>query len=242
MGPKLTRSPAPLPGAVLFDMDGLLVDTESRWFQAELQIMRELGGQWGEAESSAMVGGPLERAVKYMIELSGGDHDPEAVGDLLLVRMEQLLRTEPIQWMPGARELLVSLQDSGVPCALVSASWRPLVDAVLDAVLHEAGHDMFVTTVAGDDLPRTKPFPDPYLEAARRIGVAPQDCVVLEDSVTGSDAGVAAGAYVVAVPTMAAVTERPGLRVVDSLAVLTPGLLGEWSAEWAAGSLGRDGA
>ena len=235
-----------LPAAVLFDMDGLLVDTESLWFQAEMQIMVELGGDWGEAESAAMVGGPLERAVRYMIELSGGDHDPTAVGELLLVRMERLLRTEPIHWMPGARELLLALQHDGVPCALVSASWRPLVEAVLDAVLHEVGDEVFATTVAGDDLPRTKPHPDPYLEAARRLGAAPEHCVVLEDSVTGSEAGAASGAYVVAVPTMAAVQERVGIRVVGSLADVTPALLGEWSSEWAgrrpAVLLGGDGA
>jgi HAD superfamily hydrolase (TIGR01509 family) len=222
-----------LPGAVLFDMDGLLVETESLWFRAESELVAGMGGQWSDADSADMVGGPLERAVRAMIEVAGGDHDEVVVRDRLLSRMEQLLRTEPVHWLPGARELLIALRDSDVPCALVSASWRSLVDAVLDAVLHDVGADALQTTVAGDDLPRTKPHPDPYLEAARRLGVPPQRCVVLEDSITGSDAGAAAGALVVAVPTHAAVLPRPGVRVVDSLLGLSPTSLGEWSEHWA---------
>jgi HAD superfamily hydrolase (TIGR01509 family) len=222
----------PLPAAVLFDMDGLLVETESLWFRAEAGLVAELGGTWSDDDSLAMVGGPLERAVRAMIEVAGGDHDEVLVRDLLLVRMEKLLRTEPVHWQPGARELLLSLRAAGVPCALVSASWRSLVEAVLDAVLHEVGPDALQTTVAGDDLPRTKPHPDPYLEAARRLGVPIGACVVLEDSVTGTEAGAAAGALVVAVPAQASVEEREGVRVVGSLLELSPELLGRWSRSW----------
>src|SRR4029079_19504385 len=116
--------------------------------------------------------------------------------------MEALLRSEPVHWRPGAKDLLLALEDAAVACALVSASWRNLVDAVSDAVLHEVGHGAFVTSVAGDEVERTKPFPDPYLLAADRIGVAPAHCVVLEDSHTGTRAGVASGALVVAVPSL----------------------------------------
>ncbi len=119
-----------------------------------------------------------------------------------------------------------------MPCALVSASWRNLVDAVVDAVLHEVGHGAFVTTVAGDEVERTKPFPDPYLLAAERIGVRPQDCVVLEDSHTGTRAGLASGALVVAVPSLVDIDPVEGMRVVSSLTELTPDLLGAWSHAW----------
>jgi HAD superfamily hydrolase (TIGR01509 family) len=225
-----------LPAAALVDMDGLLVETESLWFRAEGVVVTELGGLWGSEHSAAMIGGPLERAVACMIEVAGGDHDADAVAQRLLARMEQLLRTEPIHWQPGARELLTSLRAAGVPCALVSASWRSLVDAVLAAVLHEVGEDVFTTTVAGDDLPRTKPHPDPYLEAARRLGVPPARCVVLEDSPTGAAAGLAAGALVVAVPSHADIPVQPGLHRVGSLRDVTPELLGEWSHAWASAS------
>ena len=117
--------------------------------------------------------------------------------------------------------------------ALVSASWRSLISAVHDSVLHELGHEVFVTTVAGDEVERTKPFPDPYLLAAQRIGVDARHCVVLEDSHTGSQAGVASGALVVAVPSFVAIEPKDGLRVVSSLEELTPELLGAWSYEWA---------
>ena len=123
--------------------------------------------------------------------------------------------------------------------ALVSASWRPVVDAVMVAALDDLGRDIFVTTVAGDDLPRTKPHPDPYLEAARRLGVGVRECVVLEDSPTGAQAGVASGAYVVAVPSLVPVPAAPGLRVVQSLSELTPELLGAWSQAWHTGTDAR---
>jgi HAD superfamily hydrolase (TIGR01509 family) len=153
--------------------------------------------------------------------------------DRLMTEMELVLRTEPVHWRPGARQLVADLEERGVPMALVSASWRSLISAVHDSVLHELGHEVFVTTVAGDEVERTKPFPDPYLLAAERIGVDPRHCVVLEDSHTGSQAGVAAGALVVAVPSYVDIDPADGLRVVESLEQLTPELLGNWSYEWA---------
>jgi HAD superfamily hydrolase (TIGR01509 family) len=222
-----------LPAAVLFDMDGLLVETEHLWYQAELEVMAELGGAWSPADQEVLVGGPLERAVDMMIERAGGGYAYDDVMKLLLDAMEHRLRTEPVLWRPGAAALLTALEDAGVPMALVSASYRNLVDAVHDAVLHELGHELFAVTVAGDDLERTKPHPDPYLHAAAVIGADPRFCVVLEDSHTGSRAGLASGAYVVVVPSLVAVDPEDGLHVVASLAELTPELLGQWSHAWA---------
>jgi HAD superfamily hydrolase (TIGR01509 family) len=213
-------------------MDGLLVETEDLWYRAERSIMQDIGAEWGPEHQGALVGGPLEFAVAYMIEVSGQDHDPGVMLDRLMVEMERLLRTEPVHWRPGAKALVGALESHGVPMALVSASWRSLIEAVHDAVLHELGHEVFVTTVAGDEVERTKPFPDPYLLAAERIGVDPRTCVVLEDSHTGSRAGVASGALVVAVPSFTAIEPAEGLLVVESLELLTPELLGEWSQAW----------
>ena len=221
-----------LPAAVLFDMDGLLVETEHLWYQAELGVIAELGGAWTPEHQEVLVGGPLEKAVDLLIEASGGGHDHDEVMTLLLDRMEALLRSEPVHWRRGAPELLVALEEAGVPRALVSASWRRLLDAVHDAVMHELGHELFDVTVAGDDLERTKPFPDPYLHAAAVIGVDPRHCVVLEDSHTGSTAGRASGALVVAVPSLVPIEPAEGMHVVASLTELTPALLGSWSHAW----------
>jgi HAD superfamily hydrolase (TIGR01509 family) len=223
-----------LPAAVLFDMDGLLVETEHLWYAAEIEVMTSLGAGWGPEHQAALVGGPLEYAVSYLVEHAGGGHDHDAVMALLVTSMERQVRTEPVHWRPGARALLDALDAAGVPCALVSASWRSIVDAVGDALLHEVGHGVFRTTVAGDEGERTKPFPDPYLLAAARLGVDPAHCVVLEDSHTGTRAGLAAGAFVVAVPSLVDIEPQPGMRVVRSLEELTPALLGAWSHEWSA--------
>ena len=225
-------SPVLLPAAVLFDMDGLLVETEHLWYVAETVVMTSLDADWGPEHQATLVGGPLEFAVSYMVEHAGGGHDHDEVMTLLLTTMEGLLRSEPVRWRPGARELLGALDIAGVPCALVSASFRSLVDAVSDAVLDDVGHGIFATTIAGDEGERTKPFPDPYLLAASRIGVDAAHCVVLEDSHTGSRAGLASGAFVVAVPSLVDIDPEHGLRVVRSLEELTPSLLGEWSHEW----------
>jgi HAD superfamily hydrolase (TIGR01509 family) len=214
-------------------MDGLLVETEPLWYQAELAVIDEIGGTWSAEHQETLLGGPLERAVALLIEQSGGSHDEAEVMNLLLSAMEGFVRSEPVSWRPGAPALLTRLDAAGVPLALVSASWRRIVDAVHDAVLHELGHEMFAVTVAGDDLPRTKPFPDPYLRAAEVIGVEPRHCVVLEDSHVGSRAGLASGGFVVVVPSLVTIEPEPGLHVVSSLDDLTPAMLGEWSYDWA---------
>jgi HAD superfamily hydrolase (TIGR01509 family) len=224
-----------LPAAVLFDMDGLLVETEDIWYLAESEIMQSFDVPWGPEHQAALVGGPVDLAVEYMVRHAAAEGQPRTHAEvlaMLVTSMESLVRTEPVHWRPGARELLLALESRGVPCALVSASWRNLVDAVCDAVLHEVGHGVFATRVASGELERTKPFPDPYLLAAERLGVDIRECVVLEDSHTGVTAGVASGALVVGVPSLVDIEPATGLRVVRSLEELTPELLGEWSAEW----------
>jgi HAD superfamily hydrolase (TIGR01509 family) len=202
------------PAAVLFDMDGLLVSTEATWFATETEIMAGLGTPWGEEHQAALVGGPLRNSALYMLRVAGRPDLPvEALEEALLTGMVARLRSGPVDWMPGAADLLAEVEAAGVPAALVSSSYRNVVDAVLDAV----GRRHFAVTVSADDVARTKPHPDPYLAAARALGVDPRDCVALEDSATGAASARAAGCVVVAVPSVAAVDPSGVDAVVDSL-------------------------
>jgi HAD superfamily hydrolase (TIGR01509 family) len=199
--------------AVLFDMDGLLVDTEHLWGRAEGEVMAWLGHPyWSEEEQAHALGGPLLRVAKMMKEASGSDKAPEEIVDYFVGRMEDLL-SHGSDHRPGAELLLDDLTAHGVPCALVSSSPRNLVDAVLASV----GGDHFTTTIAGDEVPRPKPSPDPYLLACERLGVDPSRAVVLEDSPIGIAAAEAAGCLVVAVPFSVAVQAAPRRHVVGSL-------------------------
>jgi HAD superfamily hydrolase (TIGR01509 family) len=200
------------PRAVLFDMDGLLIDSEGLWFEVETEVMAWLGGTWGPHHQEKMVGGSLSRAAAYMLSLSGPVAPRREVERRMLDAMaERLSESAPL--MPGAKELLTAVRGAGLPTALVSSSHRRLIEAVLDGI----GREHFDVTVAGDEVTRLKPEPEPYLTAAARLGVSPGHCVALEDSPTGVAAAEAAGCVTVAVPGVAPVPPAPGRLVVGSL-------------------------
>ncbi|MEU9022447.1 HAD family phosphatase [Actinomadura sp. NPDC048394] len=202
--------------AVLFDMDGLLVDSERVWLEVESQVVAWLGGEWGEEHQKALVGGSLTVAADYMLRLTGADVPAEEVGRRMLDGMHERL-SESVPLMPGAKELLVELKDAGVTAALVSSSHRRLIEPVLDAV----GREFFALSVAGDEVARTKPDPEPYLTATARLGAEPGRCVVLEDSPNGVAAGEAAGCVTVAVPSVLPIPPAPGRTVAASLREVT---------------------
>ncbi len=210
--------------AVLWDMDGLLVDTEPTWTVAEEELALRLGGRWSDALKAQVVGTRLEVAVPTILRWYDVEPEPDVVAKTsawLLARMVTLF-AGPIAVQPGVVELLDLLRIKGIPVALVSSSYRVLVDAVL---AHGIGP--FVTTVAGDEVGQGKPHPEPYLTACARLGVDPARCVVLEDSPAGVASGLAAGCGVVAVPSVAGVAfvAAPRLQVVPSLSEVDPGLL-----------------
>ena len=208
--PRPPRRPAALR-AVLFDMDGLLVDSEPLWFVAEAAVMARLGGQWGEADQQALIGGSLDRTVSWLLAKAAAPASREDVARWLVDEMAALILARGLPLQPGAGPLLAALDAVGVPCALVTASSR----AIMDAVLTVTGLS-FDVTVCGEDVRRGKPDPEPYLLAAARLGVPAAGCVVLEDSPTGIAAARAAGCPVIAVPSVP-VPPRPGLITVDSL-------------------------
>lgn len=198
--------------AVFFDMDGLLVDTEKVWLAVETEVAERLGGSWGPEHSERLVGGSLAATAAYLVRVTGTTATPAEVAELLL---EGVLRrlAQGVAPMPGALELLAEVRRAGVPAGLVTSSVRPIADAVLAAV----GRARFDTVVTGDEVARPKPDPEPYLTAARRLGVDPGRCVALEDSPNGVTAATAAGCRVVAVPSVLPIPSAPGRLVVPSL-------------------------
>ncbi|MEV4178173.1 HAD family phosphatase [Nonomuraea sp. NPDC049709] len=198
--------------AVFFDMDGLLVDSERVWLEIETEVMARLGADWTPAHQAHLVGGSMERTVDYMLAVSGADVPPETVREWMTGGMVARL-TDGVHVMPGASELLDALRAEGVPVALVTSSLRQIADAVLKGF----GRERFDCVVTADDVIRTKPDPEPYLTAARLLGVEPVRCVVLEDSPNGVAAATAAGCAVVAVPSLLPVEAAPGRLVVSSL-------------------------
>ncbi|MEZ0071071.1 HAD family hydrolase [Planotetraspora sp. GP83] len=198
--------------AVLFDMDGLLVDTEHVWFEVEAEVVTRLGGSWGPEHQEQLVGGSWERTVAYMLALTETDVDPAIVGEWLIDGMESRL-AGGVTPMPGALELLRSLGDHGVRTALVTSSLRVIADAVLKSI----GREFFEVIVTADDVTCTKPHPEPYLTAAGLLSVDPARCAVLEDSPNGVASATAAGFRVVAVPSVVPIAPATGRLVMPSL-------------------------
>jgi HAD superfamily hydrolase (TIGR01509 family) len=213
--PTAGSSAGPRPVAVLWDLDGTLVDSEPYWFEAEFELVAEHGGRWSTEQALAMVGNDLRRSAATLRE-AGVDLEQavliEALLDKVVARVEQ--RTP---WQPGAVELLTDLRAHGVPCGLVTSAYRRFADPVLAAL----PLDTFDVVVTGDTVRRGKPDPEPYLTALERLGVPATDTVAIEDSETGTRSAEAAGCTVLVVPQ--AVPVAPGPRRVfrESLDTLT---------------------
>jgi HAD superfamily hydrolase (TIGR01509 family) len=202
--------------AVLFDMDGLLVDSEPLWTVAEVELATRLGGSWSDELKSAIVGMRLDLAVPTILEWYDVDRSADAVAGataFLLERMVELFH-EALPLHEGALELVDGVRSRGVPTALVSSSFRVLVEAALDVL----GRHRFDFTLAGDEVTCGKPDPEPYVAACASLGVAPSDAVVLEDAMTGVTSAEAAGCFVVAVPFVAPIPATSRRPVIASLA------------------------
>jgi HAD superfamily hydrolase (TIGR01509 family) len=198
--------------AVFFDMDGLMVDSEPEWFLSEVEVTSPFGYTWLEVDQIACLGGPLSKVGQYMFDKCGQQRSPEyftqALIDTQVARMRGNTPT-----MPGAMELVRELQSHGIKTALVSASPRNIVDAVLDNV----GHDLFPFSISADDVKKTKPDPEGYLKAASMSGSEIINCLVFEDSLTGMNAAIASGAYLIGVPHLVTIEESERVRVIKSL-------------------------
>jgi HAD superfamily hydrolase (TIGR01509 family) len=217
--PAEPTGPRELQG-VLFDMDGLLVDSEPLWFEVECAVMARLDGQWSEADQQALIGGSLPRTVSYLLARAGRPASPEEVGRWLVDGMTSLLRSRALTVLPGAAELLAELHAAGIPRALVTSSERP----IMDAVLRQLGVG-FSATVCADDVTRGKPDPEPYLRAAALLGADPRAGVALEDSPNGVASAEAAGCRLIAVPSLVPIGARPGRVIAASLSQVSLALL-----------------
>ncbi|WP_445518602.1 HAD family hydrolase [Streptomyces sp. NEAU-174] len=198
--------------AVLLDMDGTLVDTEGIWWDAEVSIFAELGHALAEEYRQVVVGGPMSRSAQFLIEATGAEIALAELTGLLNSRFTELIDGS-VPMLPGAHRLLTELAAHSIPTALVSASHR----RVMDRVLRSLGPEHFALTVAGDEIGRTKPHPDPYLFAAAGLAAEPGRCVVIEDTDTGVRAAEAAGCRVVAVPSVVPIEPAAGRTVIGSL-------------------------
>jgi HAD superfamily hydrolase (TIGR01509 family) len=216
--------------ALLFDMDGLLVDSEPVWFVVEQQVFARLGSQraWSDDDARSLVGNALPVSAARMVAVARADVAVETVVGWFVDGMRAQLR-QGVPWKPGAVELLRLARAEGWRTALVSSSHRPLLEVVL-AALPVGSFDV---SVAGDEVSRGKPHPEPYLRALTLLGCNASEAVVLEDSPPGASAGAAAGCRVVLVPDRAVVPTDHPWEQVTSLAEVSPA--------WLAALLGGDG-
>jgi len=206
-----------MPAAVLFDMDGTLIDSEHLWLKGEQVVMQEMGGEWGPQDQAHCLGGPIERAVDYMIAKSNTNYSQSEILERLLVVMGELYLNAPLKWCPGARALLIETLDNKIPTALVTASWRRIIDVVHAAINHDLGREAFTVTIGGDEVASTKPHPEPYVTAAHRLGLATHECLALEDSPPGAASAHAAGCRVIAIPHITPIEGQRHLVLVETL-------------------------
>jgi HAD superfamily hydrolase (TIGR01509 family) len=185
--------------AVLWDMDGTLVDSEKLWDVALYEAAEWLGGTLSEQQRMTLVGSNMDATASYLLEVVGRTPTAGAVvetGQWIRERTARLFDDE-LPWRPGAREALAAVRESGLPSALVTSTERALTDLALNTI----GREFFDVTVCGDEVDgRNKPHPEPYLRAARLLGVPAPRCVAVEDSPPGTESAVAAGCTVLVIP------------------------------------------
>jgi HAD superfamily hydrolase (TIGR01509 family) len=202
--------------AVLFDMDGTLVDSEKLWDISLTALYEHHGGRLTPEVRLSMVGGSAEDTIRTVYTDLGLELDPAAMAesDRWLHDYTAQLFDGGLPWCDGARELLEALAAERTPMALVTNTQRTLTDRALNSI----GHHYFSATVCGDEVPRGKPAPDAYQRAAVLLGLQPDSCLAIEDSVTGTAAAEGAGCPVLVVPNDVAVPRGPRRRTVSSLA------------------------
>jgi len=199
--------------AVLFDMDGVLVDSEPIWYAVEGGLVERLGGTWGREHQAKCIGGTVDATCRYIVELTGTSWTVDEVQEAVMAEMVAACSSADLAVHDGALELVDAVRAMGVRTALVTSSFRVIVDAVLERI----GSHRFDAVITGDEVSRGKPHPEPYLAACDRLGVTPADAVVVEDALNGVLSAESAGCTVVAVPSVAPIDAGPRRHVVERL-------------------------
>jgi HAD superfamily hydrolase (TIGR01509 family) len=215
----------PLPAAVLWDLDGTLIDSEKVWDVSLADTARWLGGELSPDARAAVVGAELGTASRVLIEEAGIEPTPARLGETCeyLVARTAALFADGVQWRPGAREALDAVEAAGIPMALVTNSQRVLTEMALEVI----GRHRFGAVVCGDEVTRGKPAPEPYLRGAEMLDVPVTGCVAVEDSPTGALSAERAGAAVLVVPCDMPVPRGPRRTHRDDLVGLTAADLAE---------------
>lgn len=209
--------PLTMPAAVLWDMDGTLIDSEHYWMRAEIDLAKQAGGSWSEADGLGLVGMSLydsSRIINEKLGLTQGIDDTiEQLTDLV----QQSLRSS-IPWRPGALQLLKALRERGIKTALVTMSMHRMAQTVAQSI----GFDAFDLVLGGDDVRFGKPHPEPYLKAAELLGVPIDRCIALEDSLSGLTSAEASGAVAIGVPNLVTLPSKPERIIWPTLVNVTP--------------------
>ncbi|WP_291377991.1 HAD family phosphatase [Demequina sp.] len=199
-----------LPAAVLWDMDGTLIDTEPYWMEAEASLAHRFGIAWTDEDGLSLVGNPLDTSARVLID-RGVRLEPGEIISTMIEQVSGKARAH-MPWLADSRSLLDELIAAGVPCALVTMSIGSLVDTFV-----EAAGDVFAAVVTGDQVRHGKPDPEAYITAARRLGVDPGQCVAIEDSPAGARSAHDSGAVTLAVRRHAPLPSLPGVSRLSSL-------------------------
>lgn len=198
-----------MPKAVLWDMDGTIIDSEPYWLISERRLVEEFGGEWTDLDGLSLIGSSLPKAAAHL-QSRGVTMDTDSIVNRMVAEVNQMV-TEEIPWRPGARELLKSIADAAIPQVIVTMSYRTSAEFIANEI------GLFAGLITGDEVTHGKPHPEPFLLGAELVGVNAKDCVAFEDSGPGSQSAIAAGAVTIVAPLNVPLPPDPNYTLWQTL-------------------------